>query len=240
MKILKQLFVKSEKLDSEEIMYGITDVGRHRRQNEDYFLVNPEKEILIAADGMGGHRAGDVASRMAVEFINDSLSLPMLKKIRNNQELIKETLINLMSEVNQKIRQAARENPEYQGMGCTIVIGLIAHNTLHVCNVGDARAYVTDEENLYQLTTDHSTVMQLVKAGRMTMEEARYSDKRSELYQAIGAPSTITPDYNQYRLQKILFQNISINLCSQVSLCQSFQQDLSQDPILHHLFSLTC
>ena len=73
-----------------------------------------------------------------------------------------------MREANRKIIQTAKENPAYHGMGCTVVVGLIDNDTFHVCNVGDARAYVSDEEQLNLLTTDHSTVMQLVKAGRMT------------------------------------------------------------------------
>ena len=210
MRTVKKLLLNNEKADSEEIMYGITDIGRNRRQNEDYFLVSPEKELLIAADGMGGHNAGDVASRMTVEFLDASLSLSVLKDIRSKPVLIKETLLNLMSEANRKIIHTAKENPAYHGMGCTIVVGLIDNNTLHVCNVGDARAYVSDEKRMHLLTTDHSTVMKLVRDGRLTMEEARHSDKRSELYQAIGAPSTIIPDYNQYPLQ----DNDKILLCS--------------------------
>jgi len=226
MKILKQLFSKSEIPDSEEIMYGITDIGRHRRRNEDYFSISPEKDVLIAADGMGGHKAGDVASRMAVEFLNNSLSLPMVKKIRNNPELIKDTLLELLRQANRKIIQAAREKPEYQGMGCTIVVGLIVDDILHVCNVGDARAYVSDERQMHLLTTDHSTVMQLVRAGKMTLEEAKNSGKRSELYQAIGAPSTISPDYNKYPLQ----DKDKILLCS-----DGLWDMLSDEEIFHVL-----
>jgi len=95
----------------------------------------------------------------------------------------------------------AEENEAYRGMGCTVVIALIFGDALHLCHVGDARAYVCNATGINLLTTDHSKVMDLVKAGQMTLEEARTSPLKNELSQAIGSSLPIVPEYNLRGLQ---------------------------------------
>jgi PPM family protein phosphatase len=213
MKLMKRLFGPKERQnvpDEEmpETVCGATDVGKVREANEDYFLIRPGKNLYIATDGMGGHKAGDVASKSATEALDDYLSMDLLSRIQEKD--IKKEILNGIQHANKKVLDMAAGNEKYKGMGCTIVVALIDGSSLHVCHVGDARAYVCDSTNINLLTTDHSAVMELVAAGKMSMEEARISPIKNEITQAIGSPSAIEPGY----VHHILKEGERVLLCS--------------------------
>ena len=201
MSILKKLFGGRGGQDSQaedlfESVHGLTDVGLDRDNNEDYFLVDPLKNLFIVADGMGGHNAGEVASLNATEAVNDHLTPKILAEIKGDRIKINDELNDCLYIANQKILDMAENNVSYQGMGCTLVVALVERGALHTGHVGDARAYLCDANGINLLTTDHSKVMELVEAGQMTLEEARQSPLKNELSQAIGSPLPIIPDYN--------------------------------------------
>ncbi|MDS4031393.1 MAG: Stp1/IreP family PP2C-type Ser/Thr phosphatase [Candidatus Contendobacter sp.] len=181
--------------------FGMTDPGKIRENNEDSFLLLPEKNLYIVADGMGGHNAGEVASSHAVTEVDNYLSPQLLMKIQGQDNRIRQELRNCLREVNLRIRQQAKAEPRYAGMGCTLVVALVDGDRLHLGHIGDSRAYRCAAIGITALTTDHSVVMELVRAGAMTEAEARASSLKNELTQAIGVRATITPDYGTYTLQ---------------------------------------
>lgn len=202
MKFIKKLFGSSNEREMPEIVFGVTDVGKVRKGNEDYFLVSSDKNLHIVADGMGGHRAGAVASLHATKAVDNYFTTKLLSKLKGNNEDIKDQMITCLLNANRKILEMAKTDREYDGMGCTIVVAFVDRDTLHICHIGDARAYVSDHTRIKLLTTDHSRVMQLVNDGKMTMEEARKSPIKNELTQAIGSPVSINPGYSHHTLKK--------------------------------------
>jgi protein phosphatase len=206
MNIIKKIFgdrgrQTSPAEDLFESVYGLSDVGMDRDNNEDYFLVNPPKNLFIVSDGMGGHNAGEVASLKATEAVDDHFTPEILAEIKGDRIKINDELNDCLYVANQKILDLAKNNVGYRGMGCTLVVALMERGALHIGHVGDARAYLCDENGIKLLTTDHSRVMELVKAGQMTLEEARQSPLKNELSQAIGSPISIVPDYNYHDLK---------------------------------------
>jgi PPM family protein phosphatase len=202
-----------------------TDVGKERTNNEDYFLISPKKSLYIVADGMGGHNAGEVASLNAVEAVNEYLAPELLYRVEVDGEQLSAEMKAALQQANRKLLEMAGTNAEYRGMGCTIVVALIAGNDLHLCHVGDARAYASSEEAINLLTTDHSKVMDLVKAGQMSLEEARTSPLKNELNQAIGSPMPIDPEYTHYALQDR----------DKVLLCSDGLWDMLADEEIHKI-----
>lgn len=182
-------------------VYGMTDPGQIREINEDSFLLLPEKNLYIVADGMGGHNAGEVASSYAVMGVNDHFSPALLAQIRGQDDRIRQVLGDCLCAVNRQIRDRAQSQPQYAGMGCTLVVALVDGDRLHVGYVGDSRAYRCGAADIAALTTDHSVVMDLVRAGSLTPEEARTSPLKNELTQAIGVKTSIAPSYAAYTLQ---------------------------------------
>ncbi len=230
MKFLKKLFGDRDAQDStaedlSNLIYGATDVGKERTNNEDYFLVNRKKNLHIVADGMGGHNAGEVASSNATETINDYFTSELLSRIRGDDKDIESEMKQSLLAANQKILEMAEENEAYRGMGCTVVTALIFEDALHLCHVGDARAYVCSAAGIQLLTTDHSKVMSLVEAGQMTLEEARTSPLKSELSQAIGSPVPIAPDYTYYLLKDM----------DKVLLCSDGLWDMLSDEEIYEI-----
>jgi len=202
MKLLKKLLERSQKEESQKYAHGMTDVGKLRPNNEDFFSLNNQKKLYIVADGMGGHNAGDVASKNATKLADDYLTQDLLEQVRGNIRKIRETIIKSLLHAHEKILEMALTNPRYEGMGCTIVEALILDNSLHLCHVGDARAYLANENGITLLTRDHSYVMDLVAKGKLTLEEARVSPLKNKLHQAIGASTVIHPEYKHCFLKE--------------------------------------
>lgn len=210
MKLLKKLLEISQKAEEEKLAAGLTDVGQTRPMNEDYFAINRDKNLYIVADGMGGHNAGDIASKNATQMADAYLTPELLEEVKGNIRKTRETIIKSLLHAHLSILNMAEKNENYEGMGCTIVAALIVDNSMHLCHVGDARAYLVNKNGITLLTRDHSYVMDLVTKGKLTLEEARVSPLKNKLHQAIGASKTINPDYKHCELK----EGDKILLCS--------------------------
>ena len=172
--------------------YAITDVGVKRKSNQDFVFSSDEPvgnlpNLYIVADGMGGHRAGDFASRYTVEAFTDT--------VRNSRE---ENPISIIDEAvnvaNLALIDKASENVEMKGMGTTLVVATVIGDSIYIANVGDSRLYLVNEE-IQQITRDHSLVAELVNLGEIDKKSARTHEKKNIITRAIGADSELVADY---------------------------------------------
>jgi len=176
---------------------GISDIGRKRQKNEDDFLVLPEKKLFCVADGAGGHDAGVLASRLTLSGIVSVISkenskinkaFPWRHKQGSNS---KPLLVNAIEFANRKVFQASASH----NMASTIVACHFQDNSLHICHVGDSRAYLKRSNNLYQITEDHSLVYALYKSGQIAEEEIQTHPHRNIITRAIGPNKDIQVGY---------------------------------------------
>ncbi len=163
-----------------------TDAGCQRQRNEDSFFVSPDQRVFAVADGMGGAVGGAMASRLAVEAIEN------LWKTKpphdSDQQLIREWLENAVSAANRAVWVASEEDVSVRGMGTTVVVAVQAvdDNHLQIAHVGDSRCYLWREGKASLLTDDHSVVHEMVKAGRLTEEQARINPYKNLITRCLG------------------------------------------------------
>ena len=163
---------------------GTTDAGRKRRRNEDAFVHDPP--LFAVADGMGGAKAGEVASRLAAAAF---------REFHEADELGPEERVTaIIQEANRRIYERARSDAQASGMGTTITAALLVGNGVAVGHVGDSRAYRLRGDQLEQLTEDHSLVADLVRSGRLTAEEADTHPQRSVITRALGTDPEVDVD----------------------------------------------
>jgi len=168
-----------------------TDVGRVRDQNEDAWTAVPGAGLYAVADGMGGHAAGEVASRLAVEAVEESLG----DRAPDTVAGAREVLAAAVRAAGRRIREQARERPERRGMGTTLTAMLLLTDGRGVvAHVGDSRAYRMRGEGLGRLTRDHTWVQARVDSGELTEDEARRHPASSVLTRALGADGFSEPD----------------------------------------------
>jgi protein phosphatase len=160
-----------------------SDTGRRRRRNEDNYVVAPP--LFAVADGMGGAQAGEVASRLAASALEgeDSDGLRGLERIDA-----------LIQEANRRIYDRASTDPAASGMGTTMTVALVEEMTVAIGHVGDSRAYLVRDEQMEQLTDDHSLVNELLKSGRLSEEEAHVHPQRSVITRAVGTDPDVDVD----------------------------------------------
>ncbi|TVY08812.1 Stp1/IreP family PP2C-type Ser/Thr phosphatase [Paenibacillus cremeus] len=178
-----------------------TDIGRVRMINEDRAVVQENLSgltLAIVADGMGGHQAGDMASSMAVELIEQGLqSLHPEVPWEERQTLLRETI----ETANEKIFEFAAQRDNYHGMGTTVVAVLADDEHAVIGHIGDSRAYLIRGESIEQITEDHSLVNELVRSGQISREEAIHHPRRNVLTRALGTEPTIEVDVQQINWQ---------------------------------------
>lgn len=204
---LKNFFRKP---DMAHTSAGQTDIGMVRKNNEDTFGLVEDRNMFIVADGMGGHNAGEVASRISVETIQDQFSEAVIGSIRNDMQEIRHSMISSFQTANETVIKMATEDESLMGMGCTMVMAFIDGSTLHTCHVGDARCYVASENGLMQITTDHTTLVELQKEFSDGEELLEQLPTRNVVTRVIGYPFPEAPDYNSVKLDT----NNRILLCS--------------------------
>lgn len=172
----------------------ISDKGRVRQHNEDcggIFYKNDKYLLAIVADGMGGHNAGDVASRMAVTELAQSW-----EKVETFEgpEHVKQWVEQTVQQVNEKLFAHANEHEECKGMGTTLVIAIVSKEFITIGNIGDSRCYLQNEKGFKQMTNDHSLVNELVKSGQITIEDAQRHPRKNVLIRALGTELEVPID----------------------------------------------
>ncbi len=172
-------------------MAGATDVGRVRSRNEDFLQVLPAEGMAILADGMGGHRAGDVASRMAVEILGEELAQ---REGAPDEMPDKDALSAALKTANDAIRTVSRNEPDCFGMGATVVVAVFRGARFTAAHMGDSRLYRYADSAIDQLTEDHTLAQQYVRRGLMSRQEAKTSAGRNMLVKGLGIEKRVAPD----------------------------------------------
>lgn len=172
----------------------LTDAGKVREVNEDSVVIvkNQTNEILMCvADGMGGHKDGEVASSIVVSLIGNRFK--EISSIGNKEDAIN-WLQSIVSEANVEIFKYVQENPESKGMGTTLVLAVLTPSFLLFGNIGDSSGYVMKNNKLHKITVDHSLVNLLVSTGELTPEEAKDHPRKNVLMRALGSSAEVEMD----------------------------------------------
>ena len=180
------------------LVSGSTDIGRIRRSNEDAYGVYPDLNLYVVADGMGGHVAGEVASRLAVEAIRSYFATT-----RNNPGSLPpdQLLIQAVQQANESIIQTSKEDPRLVGMGTTAVAVLIDQGTAYIGHVGDSRAYLLRNEEIKQLTQDHSLLNEYLQKGLITPENSEGYPYKHIITRALGSHPLVEVDLQTIDLE---------------------------------------
>ncbi|MHC6179563.1 Stp1/IreP family PP2C-type Ser/Thr phosphatase [Clostridium sp. JNZ X4-2] len=180
-------------------MVGIlSDVGKVRKLNEDFagFYKGKNLNVYVIADGMGGHNAGEVASKIAVETTIDYI------KAKDTVDM-KEDLLKAINLANERIYKLSRSNNEFGGMGTTITACLVEDMKMIVANVGDSGCYIVKYNGIVKITKDHSLVQQLVDEGSITEEEAAIHPNKNIITRALGTNLSVKVDIFEVNLEDV-------------------------------------
>lgn len=187
--------------------YAMTNIGVKRNTNQDYAYISVEPvgnlpNVLIVADGMGGHKAGEVASEQAVNAV--------LHSIKENEKKDKISIIEEAIDVaNSKVLEMSSKDEKFKGMGTTIVVATLENNSLYIANVGDSRLYLVDDE-IRQITRDHSLVQEMVSIGELDKESAKTHSRKNVITRAVGVEKKIMADFFETEVS----EGTKILLCS--------------------------
>ncbi len=194
--------------------FGITDVGSVREMNEDTYLVKEYGDALLLAvfDGMGGAKAGEMASAMARDEVEKYFDGFFREGGRTEPAAIQAALASAADRANFKIFSLATSDAEYEGMGTTMVAALHIRDKVYIAHVGDSRAYLIDKDGAMQITRDHSFVQYLVDIGKLTPEEAKNSTKKNIITRAVGVDKEVSVDVSV--LEKKQYKGKTLLLCS--------------------------
>ena len=196
------------------IVNGFTDTGRVRDHNEDSILALEMDQslvgvdgLLVVADGMGGHAAGEVASEMTISHINEYFCSGLFANQSANE--IEPQLSTLLQEINSLVASAGQDG-DNRGMGTTCTLAVVIGERMYYAHVGDSRAYLFRDKELSQITNDHSWVEEMVRAGIISAAVARTHPSRNMITRAIGLGETVSVDTGSCRL----YSGDSVILCS--------------------------
>ncbi len=172
--------------------FHAVDTGRARSNNEDSIAVDEANALAVLADGMGGYNAGEVASNMATTFIKAELGRWLSEAAARASDLdVRRAMDICVDNANRAIFNAANANPQYAGMGTTLVVGVFREGQLRLGHVGDSRAYRWRDGQLLQITRDHSLLQEQIDAGLITPEQASFSANKNLVTRAVGVEDTV-------------------------------------------------
>ena len=185
----------------------LTDVGRQRDHNEDAIASDDMIGFVVLADGMGGYRAGEVASEMAVLSITSELMETLANQCPGKvdaalgKQAEAQLIINAVNSANDVIYTVSKTQPQCAGMGTTLVVGIFTNNKLLVGHVGDSRMYRLRKQLLSQITEDHSLLQEQINAGLITAEQAKYSANKNLVTRALGVDAEVELELNEYDVE---------------------------------------
>ena len=182
--------------------YSAIDTGRARSNNEDSVALDEASALAVLADGMGGYNAGEVASGMATSFIKAELGRWLQQAAGNATDVdIRRAMDICVDNANRAIFNAANSNPQYAGMGTTLVVGVFREHRLLLGHVGDSRGYRLRGGKLIQLTRDHSLLQEQIDAGLITPEQAAFSANKNLVTRAVGVEDTVLLETHLHEVQ---------------------------------------
>ena len=179
-----------------------TDTGLARDNNEDAVALDAQTGLCILADGMGGYNAGEIASGMACAFIKSEMSRWLSQAgVNANSKEVKRALEICVQNANHSIFNAANSNPQYTGMGTTLVVGVFQTGRLMLGHIGDSRCYRLRDGNFQQITKDHSLLQEQIDAGLITPEQALTSANKNLVTRALGVEDSVLLDVTEHRVE---------------------------------------
>lgn len=215
-----------------------THIGKVRKLNEDSVFFDANKKVMLVADGMGGHNAGEVASG----FVVDEVRTRMDSITEGSDEPIGR-IVRLIKDINSKIYKYSVENEDCSGMGTTCTLGFIEDDKLYIGHVGDSRLYIFRDGRLSQITTDQTLVESMVAKGDLTREEARVHPKRNMLMSAVGTEDTVeVARYTEALISKDVVLICSDGLNGYVEdgeIISVLEDDLTADQMCDNLIELS-
>src|SRR3989454_11478605 len=182
-----------------------TDPGMVRSHNEDSIASDGDQGLVVLADGMGGYNAGEVASGMATTVIITELQQLLVKRLpyeidaHSGQLVAHQLLHEQIAKANTSIYQAAQSQPQYAGMGTTLVVALFYDNRVLVAHLGDSRLYVLRDGKFKQVTRDHSLLQEQIDSGLITLEQAKNAQHKNLVTRALGIDPSVEPEMHEYR-----------------------------------------
>lgn len=206
--------------------FSVTDIGKKRKLNQDYVFASDKPlgnlpNIFIVADGMGGHNAGDYASKYAVETIREEIE-------RSFEKSPVKILRRAIETANEHIRKKAKEEETLSGMGTTVVAATcLSDKYLEVANVGDSRLYVVNDRKIEQITRDHSLVEEMIRMGGIDREAARSHPDKNIITRAVGAKDTVDVD----------FFSVELDPGDIVLMCSDGLTNMLEDKEIHMILS---
>lgn len=219
--------------------YCVTDIGVKRNMNQDFVYASEQPvgnlpNLFIVADGMGGHNAGDLASRSTVETMVDYIEgagekspIPLLEAA--------------ILAANRKVMEKSQSDKSLEGMGTTVVAATVVEDCLYVANVGDSRLYVLDDQ-IQQITRDHSLVEEMVRAGQIGREEARNHPEKNIITRAVGMKNKLRIDFFDVALYAgdkfLLCTDGLTNMVEDEDILELVQKETSLEAAAHRLVAM--
>ena len=181
--------------------FSATDTGRARNNNEDSVAVDPASALVVLADGMGGYNAGEVASQMATSFIATELGRWLTEAASNATDAdVRRAMDICVDNANRAIFNAASTNPQYAGMGTTLVVGVFREGRLLLGHVGDSRGYRLRAGTFMRITHDHALLQEQIDAGLITEEQAAFSSNKNLVTRAVGVEDSVMLESHLHEL----------------------------------------
>ena len=216
--------------------YAKSDIGKMREMNQDYFYISDslsDVQLYILADGMGGYKGGEIASKLATTYAKNYIENNFEQTPKDRDSLI-QLVGSSMEYANMIVYEKSKENKELEGMGTTLEICLIYNNKVYIGHIGDSRIYRIRKDFIRKLTQDHSYVQKLVKDGTITKEEAENHPKKNMLMKALGCNAFVEPDVavKGFLKDDILLMGSDglTNMVGQENLRKIATEDIEQAP----------
>lgn len=216
--------------------YAKSDIGKIREMNQDSYYISgslDEIQLFMLADGMGGYKGGEIASKLAIQSAKSYIE-NNFKQIEKDKDSIIQLLGSSMEYANMIVYEKSQENPELEGMGTTLEICLIYNNKVYIGHIGDSRIYRIRKEFIRKLTQDHSYVQKLVKDGTITKEEAVHHPQKNMLMKALGCNAFVEPDVEVKGFLKedvlVICSDGLTNMVNQEEIYKQVKKDFEQAP----------
>ena len=181
---------------------GLSHIGKVRQENEDTFLMDPELGLFLVSDGMGGHRGGEIASKIVTEDLPVMIEVGLDKLKVGTPAAIRSLLKKTIREQSRQLNLEGTSETGFKDMGATLVVALLRKGRAYIANLGDSRIYRFRNKRLVQLTKDHSVVSELLDKGKIKPEEAEIHEAQGEITHYVGMEDKALPHIRSFRLKK--------------------------------------